>query len=54
MSRTRKQPYRKSRRFDRTCRNHGSCTYCQSNREHANNKQHLASTQQLKDPDAII
>ena len=24
--------YRKSKRFDRTCRNHGSCHYCESNR----------------------
>lgn len=33
-----RKPYRKSRRFDRTCRNHGSCSYCESNRKHHNNK----------------
>jgi hypothetical protein len=32
VSRTRKQPYRKSRRFDRTCRCHGGCPACLSNR----------------------
>lgn len=35
MSRTIKKPYPKkfdSRRFDRSCRNHGSCAYCQANR----------------------
>ena len=32
MSRTTKQPYRRSRRFDKTCRCHGSCSYCEGNR----------------------
>lgn len=27
-----RKPYRRSRRFDRTCRNHGSCNWCRSNR----------------------
>ena len=25
-----------SKRFDKSCRNHGSCGYCQSNRTHKN------------------
>jgi hypothetical protein len=32
MSRTRKAEYTGSKRFDRTCRNHGSCDYCRENR----------------------
>ena len=32
MSRTRKSPYTGSKRFDKTCRNHGSCPYCRDNR----------------------
>jgi len=28
----RRKPYRKSKRFDRTCRNHGSCAWCRENR----------------------
>lgn len=28
------KPYRKSKRFDKTCRNHGSCPYCRDNRLH--------------------
>ena len=32
MSRTTKQPYRKSRNFDRTCRCHGGCPACLGNR----------------------
>ena len=38
MSRTVKQAYRKSKRFDKTCRNHGSCSYCYSNRMYKNLK----------------
>jgi hypothetical protein len=38
MSRTVKQAYRKSRRFDKSCRNHGSCPYCYKNRIYKNLK----------------
>ena len=38
MSRTVKQAYRKSRAFDRSCRNNGSCAYCRKNRLHKHNK----------------
>ena len=38
MSRTVKQAYRKSRAFDRSCRNNGSCSYCRENRLHKHNK----------------
>jgi len=27
-----RKPYRGSKRIDHTCRNHGSCSYCESNR----------------------
>lgn len=40
MSRTRRKPYTKSKRFDKTCRCHGSCSYCRRNR--------LASTMRRK------
>lgn len=33
MSRTKKKEYSGSKRFDVTCRNHGSCPYCRQNRE---------------------
>ena len=29
-----RKPYRKSKAFDRTCRNHGSCPWCANNRKH--------------------
>jgi len=38
MSRSYKQPYTKSKRFDATCRCHGSCSYCYDNRMHKNDK----------------
>ena len=31
----RRKPYRKSKRFDKTCRNHGGCPYCEGNRMHS-------------------
>jgi len=39
MSRTRKKPYTKSKRFDKTCRNNGSCPHCRGNRQYKNKKQ---------------
>lgn len=27
-----RKPYYDARRFDRSCRNHGSCSYCRDNR----------------------
>jgi hypothetical protein len=29
-----RKPYYHSKRFDRTCRNHGSCPYCAWGRQH--------------------
>ena len=34
----RRQPYRKSRAFDATCRNHGSCSWCREGRLHSTRK----------------
>lgn len=31
-------PYRGSKAFDHTCRNHGSCVWCEKNRKYANEK----------------
>lgn len=38
MSRTFKKSYTKSKKFDKTCRNHGSCSYCKKNRTYKNDK----------------
>ena len=29
-----RKPYRKAKAVDKTCRNHGSCLWCRSNRLH--------------------
>ena len=29
-----RKPYRRSKAIDKTCRNHGSCPYCEQNRKH--------------------
>lgn len=35
-----RRPYRRgSKRFDRTCRNHGSCPYCERGRLHKHKRQ---------------
>ena len=36
-----RQPYRGSKRFDRSCCNHGSCGYCENNRTHFDKKARL-------------
>lgn len=37
-----RKPYRRSKAFDATCRNHGSCPWCRENRLHATRKRRLA------------
>lgn len=40
---TKRKPYRGSKACDRSCRNHGGCKYCLSNRTHKNRKRLLKS-----------
>lgn len=49
MSRTRKRPYTKSKRFDVSCRCHGSCSYCRNNRLHSERRRRSAAEDQLKE-----
>jgi positive regulator of sigma E activity len=44
-----RKPFKGSKQFDVTCRNHGSCSYCESNRKHSKNVSELASKDKLKD-----
>jgi hypothetical protein len=42
--------YRKvSKKHTNSCRNHGGCDYCQSNREHKNKKREEAANQKLNE-----
>ena len=50
MSRSyKKNVYRKSRRFDRTCRCHGSCPYCRNNRLFFDKKKRVFWNADLKE-----
>jgi len=44
-----RKPYRKSKRFDHTCRNHGSCGYCEDNRRFFDKKQRFFADKELKE-----
>lgn len=44
-----RKPYFGSKAIDITCRNHGSCSYCESNRKHSKHIANLASQEKLKD-----
>lgn len=33
-----RRPYRGSKKNDKSCRSHGGCSYCKSNREHASKR----------------
>lgn len=44
-----RKPYSGAKAVDSTCRNHGSCSWCQRNRIHKNEKRELTATQRLED-----
>jgi hypothetical protein len=44
-----RKPYRKSQRFDASCRNHGGCGYCRGNRQHANAKRARAAREAVRE-----
>jgi hypothetical protein len=42
-----RKPYRDSKAWDSSCRNHGSCSWCESNRLHSEKKRKASSKDQL-------
>lgn len=44
-----RKPYRGAKVIDATCRNHGSCKWCEGNRTHKNDKRELAAEQELRE-----
>lgn len=38
-----RQPYRKSKSFDASCRNHGRCSWCEHNRRYHDIKAELSA-----------
>jgi hypothetical protein len=49
MSRTYKKNYTKSKKFDRSCRNHGSCSWCIENRTHFDKTVREKAEEEIKD-----
>jgi hypothetical protein len=43
-----RKPYRGSKRFDRSCRNHQGCPYCEGNRKHSSKVKEDAANEQIK------
>lgn len=44
-----RKEYYGTKKFDRSCRNHGSCTYCAEGRQHFDKKKRSAATQDMKE-----
>lgn len=44
-----RKPYYGAKAIDHTCRNHGSCDYCKSNRLHSTRKREEARKVSLKE-----
>lgn len=42
-----RKPYRRSKVFDQSCRNHGSCPWCEGNRTHSDRKRRLVADEKL-------
>lgn len=43
-----RSPYRRSKAFDRTCRNHGTCKWCEENRKFKFRDKHPAEPKEVK------
>ena len=46
-----RKPYRGAKEIDATCRNHGSCKWCEWDRTHKNRRVDESGRQQLKEYD---
>lgn len=46
---TKRKPYRGSKAFDCSCRNHGTCDWCRENRMYKNIKRELKSKEYEKE-----
>jgi len=44
-----RKPFRGSKRWDRSCRNHGGCPYCGNGRQHANKRREPIPEPETKD-----
>ena len=49
-----RKPYYGSKDFDLTCRNHGSCPWCERNRKYKNLKREQKAMAQLKEKEREV
>jgi hypothetical protein len=42
-----RKPYYGSKEFDTSCRNHGSCSWCEDNRNYSNKKRKKSAEEQI-------
>jgi len=49
-----RKPYYGSKAFDKSCRNHGSCPYCQGSRQHVVQKNDPLRNGEWPDIDDVI
>lgn len=47
-----RRPYRGSKRWDRSCRNHGGCGYCRGNRLHGRKLAERSADEQVRESKA--
>lgn len=47
MSRTYKKEYTGSKRFDRSCRSHGDCPWCQANRTISTRREEVTAREEM-------
>ena len=47
-NKTYKRAYRESRRFDKSCRNHGGCPYCEGGRLFFDRKRRLVADEEIR------
>lgn len=44
-----RKPYRKSKAFDYSCHNHGTCEYCKANRKHNDKLRRTKANEAIKE-----
>lgn len=49
LGKEKRKPYNDSRAFDYTCRNHGTCAWCESNRLYARRKGEYIADEEIKE-----
>jgi hypothetical protein len=49
-----RKPYRRSKAFDASCRNHGGCPHCEGGRQHATKKRKISADEEIKETMPIL